>query len=79
LTRAIIGIRKNGSTIYNGCDFGATASNSQWQGVISLILYFNGTTDYVEMVGFMSGTGLVFAGGSVGDVSYLNGTLVRAA
>ena len=76
ITRLITMIYKNGALYKLGYDTSAGAG----KGGVSSIVYFNGSTDYVELYTLMSGTGL-FAAGSSGDPSptYFNGCMIRAA
>lgn len=78
ITRIIIGIYKNGS-IYKLGNYMAPATADSLRGVavVSSMVYFNGTTDYVELYGYITGTGPVFAGDSA--QVYMNGFLARAA
>ena len=41
------------------------------------VIYFNGSTDYVEMYGYITGTGLVYSGGNY--ATYMSGCLMRGA
>ena len=65
---------KNGSLYLTGTrvDSSSTGFNS----MVSDLVYFNGTTDYVEGYGYTSGT--TFAGGATGAVCRFSGFLVRA-
>lgn len=73
----ISSIYKNGSEFLR-CDSRQTATG--FSCVVSCLMYFNGTTDYIEPYGYISGTGtLIFAGGSTGPYSNFSATLVRAA
>lgn len=78
ITRIIIGIYKNGS-IYKLGNYMAPATADSLRGVavVSSVVYFNGTTDYVELYGYITGTGPVFAGDSA--QVYMNGCLLRGA
>ena len=55
---------------------GGGAINYQGNAVSSII-YFNGTTDYIELYGINTGTSPKFVGGST--YTYLSGALVRTA
>jgi len=72
--RVIVSIYKNGSAYFRGID--ATANLSQF--TVSGLVYFNGSTDYVELYAYGS-----FAGTS--DISsgqiytYFTGAMVRSA
>lgn len=80
LTRAIISLYKNGSQYCVGNDIAATANNSQFQVVLSTIVYLNGSTDYVELWGWIAGTSPIFSYSSTLGVStYMNGCLIRSA
>jgi hypothetical protein len=77
-TVAACSIYKNG-TIYKQ---GSTWSNSATGVnnilcVVSAVIYFNGSTDYVELWGYNAGTSPVFLAGSV--QTYFTGCMVRGA
>ena len=78
ITRIIIAIYKNGS-IYKMGNYIApiTADSLRGVAVVSSMVYFNGTTDYVELYGYITATGPVFAGDS--SQVYMNGSLMRSA
>ena len=79
ITRALLGIYKNGSAYKWGNDFNTTTAISGFRAVVSSIIYFNGSTDYVELYGFVGGSGtFTFAGSSTAD-DYFNGSMVRNA
>jgi hypothetical protein len=63
-------IYKNGS---NFKAFSGTTSSAS----VSALIYFNGSTDYVELYGYLTGTSPVILNTST--VSYFSGCLVRAA
>jgi hypothetical protein len=46
---------------------------------ISSIIYLNGSTDYLEIYGFVTGTTPTFFGDSSASYTYFNGSLVRSA
>lgn len=46
---------------------------------ISALVYFNGTTDYIELYVYTSVSGRGFYGGSTGVDTWFNGCLVRSA
>ena len=73
LTRGLIIIYKNGSPYARGTDI-PTAVNTI---VMSSLVYCNGTTDYIEIYGFVTGTGLQFRGADV--ASCFSASLVRSA
>jgi hypothetical protein len=77
VTRFIISIYKNGTEYIRGID-SATIGNSA---VISTMIPMNGTTDYVELYGFIAGAGgIAFRGGSDGNLyTYLQGCLLRTS
>ena len=72
----IAAIYKNG-TIYVGGTDTRTTTNSL-AGFVSDVVYFNGTTDYVELYGYISGR-TTFAGGGSGQVTVFSGSMVRGA
>jgi hypothetical protein len=74
VTRNICSIYKNGSEYKRGLD----APTSIYQIVVSSIVYFNGTTDYVELYGYITATSLGFVGNST-TATYFNGSMLRSA
>ena len=77
VTRFIISIYKNGAEYIRGID-SVTTGNSV---IISAMIPMNGTTDYVELYGWISGAGAIaFRGGSDGNFyTYFQGCLLRAS
>ena len=73
VTRAIAGIYKNGSELCRGFDATAAIAGCS----ASAIVFLNGSTDYIEGYGLLSGAALVFFGASV--VTQMSGVLVRGA
>ena len=74
-TRIIVSIYKNGSYYKAGTD---TPTNSS-QGIVSAVVYANGTTDYFEVYVYATSTGTPTLS-STGTASiWFNGALVRAA
>jgi hypothetical protein len=76
-TRNLCGIFKNGSEYKRGVDLGGVTPTTLGA-VVSSLIYFNGSTDYVELYAYCSGAGTVAAGGNT-YTTYFNGALVRAA
>lgn len=75
VTRCFCAIYKNGSLYKIGNDgIMTTAVRS----VVNSLVYFNGSTDYVELYGWIQGTNPNFYN-SNGTGCYLNGVLVRGA
>jgi hypothetical protein len=80
ITRIIIGLYKNGSINKMGNYMAPiTADSLRGVAVVSSVIYLNGSTDYVELYGYITATGPVFAGSSATDQVYMNGFLARAA
>jgi len=80
LTRAIVSLYKNGSPYSTGVDIAATANNSQFQVVVANLVYLNGSTDYVELYGFIVATSPIFAYAGISGVgTYMSGCLLRSA
>ena len=74
ISRAIISVYKNGVEYKRGID----VSSSINQAIVSTIVYFNGTTDYVELYGFITATSPSFNTSGT-YTTWLNGAMVRAA
>jgi hypothetical protein len=77
-------VTSTGAAIYkNGAIY--TLSNSASGGIsglanaVSGLVYLNGSTDYVELYGFITGTSPFFDYNSAGIAPQLSGCLVRAA
>jgi hypothetical protein len=71
-------IYKNGSAAKWGVYLTRAASASDASSVVSALIYLNGTTDYVELYGYVNGTGtLQFIGSQ--SRTYFQATMVRAA
>ena len=69
-----IAVYKNGSS----WKYGSYDTGSNWGGwTVSCLVYLNGSTDYVELYGYMTTSQLVAGGGS--GFSYFQGAFVRAA
>jgi hypothetical protein len=78
LSYAIPAIYKNGANIASG-SFSAVAA-SEWQGVVSIVVYLNGSTDYIELYAYSSVTvGSATAAGNSATQTYISGFLARAA
>lgn len=74
-----IHIYKNGATKRRG-DVSVAANNNYWAGCASALLYFNGTTDYAQIVVYLSGGTTNNAEGDVDGVStHFSGYLARRA
>jgi len=74
----ITSIYKNGSEFKRGTQSGSAASSGQ-ASAVSALVYFNGSSDYVELYAYQdSGSTLSVEGGG-GTNSYFQGVLVRAA
>jgi hypothetical protein len=73
-TRAFITIYKNGAEFKRGTDTG----NNTTEGVVSALIYLNGSTDYIELYAYITATTAVI--GTAGQATnYFQASLVRAA
>ena len=74
----IVFLYKNGSPHKRGTDI-RTNQSGDAVGVVSSLVYLNGSTDYIEMYGYINATvgSPIFVGDAT--LTYLNGTLVRAS
>ena len=80
MTLQVARIYKNGSELVVG-DLNRVATSSSIQVSVSDVVYLNGSTDYIELYGFItasSGTEFNY-GASPSVTSYLSGYLVRAS
>jgi len=72
-------IYKNGATASNSVFYAPGLSNvSQINAVLSDLIYMNGSTDYVELYGYISASGTIQFGGNSAQ-AYLAGYLARSA
>ena len=74
-TRAIIVIYKNGAAFKFGNDLSVQTNSLN----VSSLIYFNGSTDYVELYGWISGTGTLQFQGTSGTNTYFQAVMVRGA
>jgi hypothetical protein len=77
MTAILIAVYKNGSVYARGTEFNSTVGTPQI--VFSNIIYMNGSTDYIELYGFISGTGVSFNVNSSDSTSQFSAVLVRGA
>lgn len=72
-------IYKNGVRVKDG-QYISPSSNPNLFTTVHVLIYLNGTTDYVELYGFCTGTGaLSFQVTGINSASYFQGFLARAA
>ena len=76
MTRNISVIYKNGSAFKYGND-NTPALTTESRSVVSSLIYFNGSTDYVEIYILATGTTLTVVGTS--ESTYFSGAMVRGA
>lgn len=74
LTGSLLSIFKNGSRYTDGSFYNTVSANVL---TVSGIVYCNGSTDYIELYGYLTGTSLQFTASSVGTI--FNGCMIRAA
>jgi hypothetical protein len=74
ITRYLICIYKNGTEFKRGVD----STSNGFAATISSLIYFNGSTDYVELYGYATGTTLVFTTNGTFN-SWFSGCMVRSA
>ena len=78
ITRIIANIYKNGASLERLVDIGVTGSNSA--GVTgSMVVYMNGSTDYLELYIYATGTGTFNLNGATDRNCRFNGSMVRGA
>ena len=77
-TRVIVSIYKNGSEFKRGNDLSVSSGNLSGGAapVVSALIYLNGTTDYVELYGLLTGGGSIVGSSTE---TYFQGNLSRAA
>ena len=78
---AIAIIYKNGSAYQGGSFQGTSAPGVNAAGLVSSVVYFNGTTDYVELYAYaaITGTATLQDAGTLGLKAEFSGFLARAA
>ena len=70
-------IYKNG-VIYK--EYVSTGNSVDYQmGIVSSVIYFNGSTDYVELFGYLRSATGVISGESSYVITWMNGAMVRSA
>jgi len=74
-TRSLSAIYKNGSLIKQGLDVNGTAATGS---NVSAIVYLNGTTDYVGLYIFLTGTGTLTINAGPGS-TYFQAAMIRSA
>lgn len=72
-------IYKNGSRYKDGNLQSTSTGGALFYSVVSSLVYLNGSTDYVELWGLVTGSGSPSFGVNSGTQSFLNGFLVKAA
>ena len=78
ITTFFVSIYKNGSEFKRGMQTNYTVGSTGAVGaIVSSLIYFNGSTDYVELWAFAIGTSPYVAAGS--SLSYFQGAMIRAA
>ena len=75
-TLHLAGLYKNGG-LYSYGNSDRTSTSSDMGVVVSDLIYFNGTTDYLELYGYAAGTTYFFQGGQTYNC-YLSASLARA-
>jgi hypothetical protein len=77
ITRVVLTVYKNGSQFIHLTDF---ATNLAYTITGSVLVYCNGSTDYIELYGLINATGPKFTG-LVGSIYYtwMSGAMVRGA
>jgi hypothetical protein len=74
-TFVAVNIYKNGASIKN---VGVTGNSVYVSGMNSIVVYLNGSTDYIEVYTYIIGaTGGLFAGGQ--NATWINGAMIRSA
>jgi hypothetical protein len=74
----IASIYKNGARFKDGNFTSAAASGTGFYSVVSALINFNGSTDYVELYGLATGTGTLTFTVNTGTVTWFQGVLVRS-
>lgn len=75
----IASIFRNGFDFVRGGEIASTAINGGGQWTVSSLIYFNGSTDYVELFGYCSAGTVTFGASDASVTSSFSGFLARAA
>lgn len=78
MTRAFVGVYKNGSIAKWGTDITLPSNISGLRAHVSSLIYCNGTTDYVELYCYIVGSGTLILSAGTSD-NYFQAALSRAA
>jgi hypothetical protein len=73
---SLVSINKNGSEFKRGTDLGNNTAGSMLSLGVSALVYLNGSTDYVELYGYMS---IGHTSGNGQAATYFQGFLARSA
>lgn len=79
VTRQILFIYKNGVIYKGGTDLYPATGTANSRGLISSLVYANGTTDYFEIYVFLNATGTITTSVNSTWDTWFNGSMVRAA
>jgi hypothetical protein len=77
MTGAVVAIYKNSANYAYGATLDAAATSIQL--VASEVIYLNGSTDYLELYGYIVATSPTFGAASIAINCRFNGSMVRAA
>lgn len=80
ITQAIPALYKNGAVYARGTDtVFSTSTLGTITGTFNEVVYMNGSTDYIELYGFITGTSPSFNFANANVTSRFSGSLVRSA
>ena len=77
-TGVLVGIYKNGS-VFKWGNWSYPASTTAGRVTVSALIYMNGSTDYLELYGYVAGTGTMSFPGTTAVDDYFQAVLVRGA
>jgi hypothetical protein len=79
-TRQILSFFKNGTEHYRALDlYSNTPTSGNFICNGSVLVYLNGSTDYIELYGYFTGSGISFYYAAANETSSMSASLVRAA
>lgn len=78
ITRFYLYILKNGTDIRYGTDVFTSANNNGYKSSVSTLIYMNGSTDYLQLVGAVTASSAQFTADSFSS-NYFQAFLARAA
>lgn len=77
ITNGLCSVYKNGVRFKDGSAIYPASAPAVSQVTVSTLVYLNGSTDYVELYGYVAGTGAATFGAAAPNLSYFQAVFVR--